>query len=76
LPAPLERTLLTGGILDMGIRSIAEGGKLKETPFLNIHYSAEGYTPILPHNPRPKGQSIGPWPPKGYEFIVSKTDSK
>jgi len=72
-PAPIERTLLTGGILDMGIRSIAEGGKVKETPFLNMHYSVEGYSPIRPTHPRPTGQSIGPWPPKGYEFIVSKS---
>jgi hypothetical protein len=68
--APVERTLLTGGILDMGIRSIAEGGKVMPTPFLDIHYSIEGYTPVLPAHPRPFGQSIGPWPPKGYEFIV------
>lgn len=72
-PAPLERTLLTGGILDMGIRSIAEGGKLTETPFLNMHYSVEGYTPIIPSRPRPFGQSVGPWPPAGYEFIVPKS---
>ena len=72
-PAPLERTLLTGGILDMGIRSIAAGGKITETPFLNMHYSVEGYTPIIPSHPRPFGQSVGPWPPAGYEFIVPKS---
>lgn len=71
-PSPVERTLLTGGILDAGIRSIAEGGKVKETPYLNMHYSVEGYAPLWPSNPRPSGQSTGPWPPKGYEFIVSK----
>jgi hypothetical protein len=70
VPAPLERTLLTGGILDTGIRSIAADGKVIETPFLDIHYRAEGYSPILPANPRPVGQSTGPWPPKGYEFII------
>lgn len=76
-PAPVERTLLTGGILDAGIRSIAEGGKVKETPYLIMHYSDEGYAPLLPAHPRPSGQSIGPWPPKGYEFIVVKpTTSK
>lgn len=68
---PVERTLLTSGILDMGIRSMADGGKAIDTPFLNVTYSAEGYDPIMPKNPRPTGQSIGPWPPKGYEFIVS-----
>lgn len=68
--APVERTLLTGGILDMGIRSIAEGGKIKETPFLDMHYSVDGYTSLLPSQPRPSGRSTGPWPPQGYSFIV------
>lgn len=67
--APVERTLLTSGVMDMGIRSLAEG-KVKETPFLNISYSAEGYEPIRPTAPRPTGQSVGPWPPEGYEFII------
>jgi hypothetical protein len=67
--AAIERNLLTSGILDIGIRSLAEG-KLKQTPFLNIKYSAKGYEQIRPTNPRPSGQSIGPWPPKGYEFTI------
>ncbi|MDP1689899.1 MAG: hypothetical protein Q8L52_01705, partial [bacterium] len=67
--APIERNLLTSGIIDMGIRSLAEG-KVKKTPFLNIKYTANGYEPIRPTSPRPIGQSIGPWPPKGYEFIT------
>jgi hypothetical protein len=67
--APIERNLLTSGIIDMGIRSLAEG-KIRQTPFLNIKYSADGYEPIRPTSPRPTGQSIGPWPPKGYEFII------
>lgn len=67
--APIERNLLTSGIIDMGIRSLTEG-KVRETPFLDIKYSAIGYEPIRPTAPRPSGQSIGPWPPKGYEFII------
>lgn len=67
--APIERNLMTSGIIDMGIRSLAEG-KVKQTPFLNIKYSVNGYEPIRPTAPRPTGQSIGPWPPKGYEFII------
>lgn len=67
--APVERTLLTSGIMDMGIRSLAEG-KMRETPFLDIKYTVEGFEPIRPTAPRPTGQSIGPWPPKGYEFII------
>lgn len=67
--APVERTLLTSGITDMGIRSLVDG-ETKQTPFLNLSYSAEGFAPIRPTAPRPEGQSIGPWPPKGYEFII------
>jgi hypothetical protein len=66
--APLERNLLTSGIIDMGVRSIVEG-KPKETPFLNIKYNVNGLFPIRPKNIGPTGQSLGPWPPKGYEFI-------
>jgi len=67
--APVERTLLTSGMMDMGIRSLVEG-KERKTPFLAIAYSAEGLEPIRPTSPRPTGQSLGPWPPKGYEFII------
>lgn len=67
--APVERTLLTSGMMDMGIRSLVEG-KERKTPFLNIVYSAKGLEPIRPTSPRPTGQSLGPWPPKGYEFII------
>lgn len=66
--APIERNLLTSCIHDLGIRSM-EQGKLIETPFLNIKYSASGYEPIRPTGLQPTGASIGPWPPKGYEFI-------
>jgi hypothetical protein len=74
--APLERTLLSSGILDMGIRSIIEGGIIKETPFLDIHYTVVGYAPVLPQHPRPVGQSLGPWPPKGFEFTTDKIISE
>jgi hypothetical protein len=67
--APIERNLLTSGIIDMGIRSLTEG-KVKETPFLNIKYSALGYEPIRPTAPRPTGQSIAPWLPKEYDFMI------
>ena len=67
--APIERNLLTSGIIDMGIRSMEEG-KVKMTPFLNIKYSAAGYEPIRPTAPRPTGQSIAPWHPKEYEFMI------
>ena len=67
--APIERNLLTSGMIDMGIRSLNEG-KVKKTPFLNIEYNAKGYQPIRPTRLRPIVQNLGLWPPKGYEFII------
>ena len=67
--APFERNLLTSGIIDMGIRSLAEG-KVRQTPFLNIKYNAAGYEPIRPTAPRPTGQSISRFHPKEYEFMI------
>lgn len=76
-PVPFERSLFTSSIIDMGIRSLHEGGILKKTPFLNIGYSGEGYEPILPTNSwPPTEQSSGIWPPKGYEFLNGKWGEK
>ncbi len=67
--APIERNLLTSGIIDMGIRSLEEG-KVKQTPFLNVKYSAAGYESIRPTAPRPTGQSISRFHPKEYDFMI------
>ena len=56
-PVPIERNLLISGIIDMGIRSLAER-KGKKTPFLNINYNVTGFELIRPTAPRPTGQSI------------------
>lgn len=38
---PVERTLLTSGVLDYCLRSKKQGGKKIETPFLNVKYQNE-----------------------------------
>lgn len=68
-PIPIERSLLTSSVIDLGIRSLKEG-RVKETPFLNIHYNAKGSKSIRPSKPRPTGIGNRGWPPAGYEFII------
>ncbi|MSQ96397.1 MAG: hypothetical protein EXR98_17845 [Gemmataceae bacterium] len=38
-PYPVERTLLTTGLVAAGMQSLAAGGKRLETPHLNVRYS-------------------------------------
>jgi len=68
---PVERTLLTSGVLDMAVRSLASRGQVVQTPFLNIHYDPFDFEPIWPRSSEPRGASLGPWPPGGFEFIIS-----
>lgn len=39
-PTPLERTLLTSGLVEAGVRSLGTGQKRLETPHLGIRYEA------------------------------------
>jgi len=40
-PWPVERTLLTSGIVDEALRSVQEGGTLRETPHLDVTYTTD-----------------------------------
>jgi hypothetical protein len=39
-PYPIERTLLTTGLVEAGVRSLGEGQRRLETPHLSIKYTA------------------------------------
>lgn len=52
-PYPVERTLLTTGILDALMTSRHEGGKRVETPHLDIKYTATEWPPAAGDIPKP-----------------------
>ena len=56
-PWPVERTLLTSGIVDECLRSQSEGGARRETPHLNVEYKSEWnwIQPTAPPPVRPRG---------------------
>ena len=39
-PYPVERTLLTGGLVEAGMQSLAAGQKRIETPHLAVRYES------------------------------------
>ena len=39
-PYPVERTLLTSGLVAAGLKSLATGEQRLETPHLNVRYTA------------------------------------
>lgn len=59
-PWPVERTLLTSGILDTAFRSLTDSGRALDTPFLDIHYAPAADAPIRPKGEQPTGASVQP----------------
>lgn len=59
---PVERTYLTTGILEAAMISNGAGGRVVETPHLDIGYATADKPPRRPRASRPSGASIGPWP--------------
>ena len=66
---PVERALLTSGILDAAARSLHAGGTSLETSHLSIRYEPCDFEPIRPSGSEPTGASLGPWPPEGLGFL-------
>jgi hypothetical protein len=56
-PWPVERTLLTSGLVDECLQSLQDGGKRRETPHLVIEYKTDWnwILPIAPALARPAG---------------------
>ena len=60
---PVERTLLTTGVLEAALDSRHQGYIRLETPHLELSYSSYGSLPWHPTGVRPTGATLDPWPP-------------
>jgi len=60
---PVERTLLTSGILEAALISRHENHRRLETPWLTVAYKSYANIPWRPIGPRPTGTCLDPWPP-------------
>jgi hypothetical protein len=61
---PVERTLLTTGMLEAALTSRYEGHIRIETPWLDVTYRSYETLPWRPTGPRPSGACLDPWPPE------------
>jgi len=62
-PFPVERTLLTSGMLEAALTSRHLGHVRIETPWLEVAYRSCESLPWRPTGPRPSGACLDPWPP-------------
>lgn len=60
---PVERTLLTTGVLAAAMDSRHLGHIRVETPHLDVRYSPPAGVPYRPEGPAPAGATLDPWPP-------------
>jgi hypothetical protein len=60
---PVERTVLTSGVLEAALTSRYEGHRRLETPWLDVGYTSYDALRWRPTGPRPSGASLAPWPP-------------
>ena len=61
---PVERTLLTTGVLAAAMESRYRGHIKLETPHLEVRYTPVAEVPFRPKDPAPTGATLDPWPPK------------
>lgn len=60
---PVERTLLTSGVLEAALISRHEGHRRVDTPWLDVCYESYEKIPWRPLRSEPTGPSLEPWPP-------------
>jgi len=61
---PVERTLLTTGVLEAMLTSRHAGHLRVETPWLDVTYRCSQPVPWRPTGSRPTGACLDPWPPR------------